>query len=213
MPVDLNQLQLFLPAALLLVVIPGPDTLLVLSVSLVNGRSRGFVTTLGILVGNIVQTGIAAVGLSAAIAASPLALGMVRYGGGGWLAWLGFKALSASLARNRMAPKLVPSDAVVSHHLCRGFLSALATNLLNVKVILFNLSFVPQFIEPKNGQVTLQIVIFCLLSSTMGAVYMMFISASASSFRNVISNESVSRYLNFLTGILFFGFSFRLFVL
>ena len=154
MPLDGHLFQLYLIAAVILVLIPGPDTLLVLSRSLAEGRAAGLISTVGITLGNVVQAGLAAAGVSALIAATPWLFDTFRLAGAAYLAWLGLQALLGAVRSWRAGAGLVlpanPGDGGAGR---RTFFRALMTNLLNAKVILFYLAFVPQFVSPAAGSV------------------------------------------------------------
>src|SRR5689334_7307559 len=96
MPIAAHLFRLYLVAAVVLVLIPGPDSLLVLGRSLFEGRRAGWVTATGIATGNVVQANLAAAGVSALIAAWPALFAALRLAGAGYLAWLGVRSLHAA---------------------------------------------------------------------------------------------------------------------
>lgn len=134
----------FLLAATILILSPGPDNLMVLSLGLARGRSAGMAFGLGCAIGCLSHTFLAALGVSALIAASPTAFAVLRWAGGGYLLWLGIGAL-----RNAGGVSLGPTKANGS--LSRLFAQGLLANAINPKVILFFLAFLPQFADPKQG--------------------------------------------------------------
>ncbi|MGQ9370379.1 LysE family transporter [Azospirillum sp. ST 5-10] len=209
MPLDPHLLQLYLVAALLLIVAPGPDSLLVLSRSLSDGRRAGFVATAGITAGNLIQALLAAVGVSALIAASPLLFDVLRYAGAAYLAWIGGRALWAAVAARRGGHTAVPAAAPASMRAV--FATALLTNLLNPKVILFYLAFVPQFVAPERGAVALQTFLLGLILGAGGCLFLLAIAAaSAGAARAVLTSRRMQVVLDGLCGVLFLGFAVRL---
>lgn len=205
MPLDPQLLQLYVPAVLVLILIPGPDTLLVLGRSLFDGRRTGLVAIAGITLGNLIHTGLAAAGLSAVIAASAGLFEAVRLAGAGYLAWLGLRALfDAWAGRDTVRRRHVPAPR-------RAFLQALTTNLLNVKVILFYLAFVPQFVAPALGHVPLQMVLLGLGVVVLGALYLAGLCWFAAGVAGrAMANPAVRRVLDLVSGVLFLGFALRL---
>lgn len=206
MLLDPDLLRLFFPAAIILVLVPGPDTLLVLSSSLGGGRRAGLMATGGILSGNLVHAGAAALGISALLAASPILFDILRWAGTAYLAWLGVKALRA--ARDAVPAPLVASEPAEGR---RIFRNAVLTNLLNPKLILFNLAFVPQFVSPGLGHVGGQSFLLCLFVGGMGACYMVALAVvGAKAGQRLFASRRVQRAMDVVTGIVFLGFAVRL---
>ena len=214
LPLDPHLLQLYLVAALVLTVAPGPDSLLVLSRSVLDGRNAGVVATAGITLGNLIHALLAAAGISALVAASPALFDVLRYAGGAYLAWIGGRALWGALSTvlanrgggNAEAP--TKPESAPAH---RVFLQALLTILLNPKVILFYLAFVPQFVAPALGHVALQIFLLGSILGGIGCLYLLGVAAlSAGAARRALSNERVRAVLDGIAGVLFLGFAVRL---
>jgi threonine/homoserine/homoserine lactone efflux protein len=132
---------LFAAAVLLLNVTPGPDTAYIIGRSLAQGRAAGLISALGISAGCGVHALALAVGLSAVLQASATAFTIIKLGGGAYLAWLGLRMLLAKPSPGAAA-KLAPARSLRTI-----FLQALLTNILNPKVILFFLAFIPQFVR------------------------------------------------------------------
>jgi threonine/homoserine/homoserine lactone efflux protein len=146
-----EQFLAFLPMAVLITVSPGPDNLMVLGFGMSRGRAAGIAFGLGCGIGCLSHTALAALGVSALIAASPLAFLALRVGGGLYLVWLGIHAL-----RSRGGVRLSAArDA--DEPLSRLFAKGLLANAINPKVALFFLSFLPQFVLAGQGHVGWQI--------------------------------------------------------
>lgn len=209
MPLDPHLLQLYLVAATVLVLAPGPDSLLVLSRGLMEGRRAGWIATAGITLGNVVQALLAAAGVSAVIATSPALFDVLRYAGGAYLAWIGGRALWAAVQAQRagdVAPAAVPPAPARA-----VFVNALLTNMLNPKVILFYLAFVPQFVDPGRGHVALQTFLLGCILAGMGCTYLMGVAAlSAGAARTFLTSRTMRVALDGLAGVLFLGFAVRL---
>ncbi|HEY0836323.1 MAG TPA: LysE family transporter [Azospirillum sp.] len=211
MPFDPHLFQLYLVAAVVLVITPGPDSLLVLSRGLTEGRRAGFVATAGITVGNVVQAVLAAVGVSALIAASPVLFDALRYAGAAYLAWIGGRALWGAVQARRNGGAAAEPARTVPAPARTVFVNALLTNLLNPKVILFYLAFVPQFVAPDLGHVALQTFTYGIILGGLGCVYLLGVAAaSAGAARAVLTSRALHGVLDAVAGVLFLGFAVRL---
>ncbi|HEY1231332.1 MAG TPA: LysE family translocator, partial [Ramlibacter sp.] len=150
---DLHQLLLFMAAGWLLNLTPGPDVLYIASQSLRGGARAGIVAGLGITAGCFVHVGAAALGLGALLAASAIAFTVLKWLGAAYLLWIGLRLL---LARTPQAADL---NALARQQPDVGlravFLGGFWTNVLNPKVAIFFLAFVPQFIAPDAADKTL----------------------------------------------------------
>jgi threonine/homoserine/homoserine lactone efflux protein len=166
----------FLLAAMLITISPGPDNLMVLGVGISRGRRQGMAFGLGCALGCLNHTVLATVGISALIAASPVAFITLKVCGGLYLIWLGIQALRSRGGTNVDSSKL-PNESPR-----KLFVKGLFANSINPKVVLFFLSFLPQFVIAAHGNVgwqtaqlgltfTLQAaVLFGLLGYFSGAV-------------------------------------------
>jgi len=144
-----SQLFLFMGAALVLLLIPGPAVLYITARSATQGRIAGFVSVLAIETANFIQAIAAALGLSAILLSSALAFNMVKYLGAAYLIYLGIQKL--------FAPNHSSEDKVVKREsLSRIYWQGFAVNILNPKTALFFFAFFPQFVDPNKGNVTSQ---------------------------------------------------------
>ena len=154
----------FCMAVLLLNATPGPDTAFIVGRSVAQGRAAGLVSALGISAGCCVHAVAAALGLSALLATSAAAFTLIKLAGGIYLMYLGLRMLLA-----RAAADGLPAKATTARPLRTIFWQAMATNLLNPKVVLFFLSFFPQFVSPNATGKTLSFlilgVVFVLMST------------------------------------------------
>jgi threonine/homoserine/homoserine lactone efflux protein len=149
--VDSGQLAWFLGASLLLILAPGPDILFLLSQAVAHGRRAGLVTALGLAAGNLGHTLAAALGVSALLAASEPAFLALKSAGAGYLLWLAWKTLAGRRQpADRSGVMAWPAPVV--------FRRALTMNLLNPKVALFFLAFLPQFANPERAPVGWQVL-------------------------------------------------------
>jgi threonine/homoserine/homoserine lactone efflux protein len=160
--IDVRLFALFLAAATLLAITPGPGIFYVLSRSLTGGRIEGFLSAAGTFAGGLVHVAAAAVGISAVIATSALVFGFIKYAGAFYLIYLGI-----GMIRSRHLPmEEISQIARPSHTFRQGIL----TEVLNPKTALFFLSFIPQFVNPQLGKVMLQFLVLGFLSVTLNTI-------------------------------------------
>jgi threonine/homoserine/homoserine lactone efflux protein len=150
---------LFALAAIALILIPGPNMLFVVAQSLAGGRRAGVAAALGLLTGTLIYVTATAVGVAAIIASSALAFDALRYLGAAYLIYLGVKAW-----RTR--------DTPLSIGVMRGraYRQAIVVQLLNPKVALFFLAFLPQFVDPERGPVATQVLVLGAILGGLGLV-------------------------------------------
>ncbi len=156
-----SSLVLFVTAAAVLLLIPGPAVFYVLSRSIGQGRAAGLVSALGIGVGTLVHATAAALGLSALLMSSAVAFSAVKYVGAAYLIYLGIQKF-------RSADPIEISDATPRLRLARIFAQGIVVNVLNPKSALFFFAFLPQFVDSSRGHVTGQILFLGLLFAGMG---------------------------------------------
>jgi threonine/homoserine/homoserine lactone efflux protein len=158
---DPSRLSLFVGAALLLLVVPGPSVLSIVTQSVSHGRRAGIASVAGITTGTLVHIGAATVGLSALLASSALAFDVVKYLGAAYLIAVGIRRL-AGLEREQEPHHRRTRD------LGRLYRQGIVVNVLNPKTALFFLAFLPQFVEPTRGAAWLQILALGLLFAALG---------------------------------------------
>ena len=150
---------IFMGAAVVLALTPGPGIFYVLTRTLHGGRREGVLSAFGTFVGGSVHALAAALGLSTILMTSATAFEVVRYAGAFYLVYLGF-----SMIRNRRAETTAQNE---ENHPQRQFLQGVATEVLNPKTALFFLSFIPQFVSPARGHLTLQFLILGAISVSL----------------------------------------------
>ncbi|MGH9159442.1 MAG: LysE family translocator [Vicinamibacteraceae bacterium] len=161
---DLTTLVLFVMAAGVLLVMPGPAVIYIITRTLDQGRLAGLVSVLGIGVGTLLHVAAAALGLSALLRSFALAFDLVKYLGAAYLTYLGLRTLLRDDSVTRTARE-APSD-----RLQRVFAEGVLVNALNPKTALFFLAFLPQFVDPARGAVEIQVLLLGLLLVVMGLV-------------------------------------------
>ena len=158
----LASLGLFVLAAFLLLITPGPAVLYIVARSMDQGRRAGLVSMLGVHCGTLVHIGAAAAGLSTVLMASATAFSVVKYLGAGYLIYLGVRRLRDRTVLTAQRPLAVP--------LRRAFADGFVVNLLNPKTALFFLAFLPQFADVGRGHVGAQIVVLGLVFVGLGLI-------------------------------------------
>jgi threonine/homoserine/homoserine lactone efflux protein len=153
------EVGLFLVASALLTIAPGPDIIYVLTRGVSQGRRAGFAAALGFASGCVFHTVLAAVGIAALIRSSDLAFDVVRYAGAAYLVWIGIQAL-----RHRAAFSI--EGARDARALATIYRQSVVGNMLNPKVTLFFLAFLPQFVDTQAGHVGWQMAL-------LGAIFML----------------------------------------
>lgn len=165
---DSTRLLLFLTAALLLAVAPGPGMLYVLARSLAGGKREGVLSALGTFLGGMLHVLAAALGVSVILARSALAFSTVKYAGAAYLCFLGLKMILDARKDGGQQEAFSPDDLVVATGVARNPLwQGVATEVLNPKTALFFLSFIPQFVNRGTGHVFFQ---FALLGTVSVAL-------------------------------------------
>lgn len=189
----------FAGAMVVLMITPGPNMMFSIACGLAGGPRAGVAAALGATAGMAVHTGVAAAGLSAVLLASPWAYDALRYGGAAylvWLAWSSWRAgaeLEGRLGRQRVA---------------RAFLRGFVVNLMNPKVILFMVAFLPQFADPAVGPVWRQIVILGVAVVAITALFDSLYGGLAGFLADRV--RRASRLMNRISAVVFGGLAARI---
>jgi RhtB (resistance to homoserine/threonine) family protein len=201
----IHDFGLFLAAGVLLNLTPGPDTVYILGRSIAQGREAGVASALGICAGSIFHTCAAALGLSAILATSAVAFVAIKLLGGAYLIFLGIKLLL-----NRRRELSLPSN-FRQRTGAAAFRQGVLTNVLNPKVALFFLAFLPQFIDPATNNKILAFVTLGLTFVTTGTIWCLILAWFASSFSDRLrASETVGQWVNRAIGALFIFLGARL---
>jgi threonine/homoserine/homoserine lactone efflux protein len=200
----LETVLIFLAAALALNVTPGPSILYVMSRSVGQGTSAGLVSALGLGVGSLLHAAAAALGLSVVLAYSPAVYTGVKHLGAGYLVFLGVRML---LARAGQGSAAVRADVSLS----RVFGQGVVTELLNPKIVLFFLSFLPQFVDPARGSIAGQTLLFGLLFHVTGVPVNIVVAVAGGSIARWGARRPVfERARNAMAGAVLIGLGVRL---
>lgn len=205
----IHDLGLFLLAALVLNLTPGADTLYVLSRSARGGWRHGAAGALGIGAGCLAHAVAAAFGVAALLAASSWAFEALKWAGAAYLAWLGLRLLQAAARGTAAGAAVVAGNELPAGSLRASFVSGLLTNLLNPKVGLFFLAFVPQFVDPAAGAPLAAFLLLGLLFNLSGLSWLLVVALLADRARGRVA-PAWRRVLQALGGGLFLLLALRL---
>jgi threonine/homoserine/homoserine lactone efflux protein len=188
---DLNTLTLFAAASALLIVMPGPAVIYIVARSVEHGRDAGLMSMLGVEVASLTHGLAATVGLSALLASSATAFGVVKYAGAAYLIYLGIRALIDDGDRR---PTAEERRALSPRSL---FLWGYLVGLLNPKTALFFLAFLPQFVDQAQGAVAMQIMIlsavFTAIAVLSDGAYALLGGAAGQRLSAIWHGRSISR--------------------
>ena len=197
-------IMLFMAAALVLNVTPGPSIMYVMSRSLGQGRAGGLVSALGLGTGSLLHAMAATLGLSVILAYSPVAYAVVKYLGAAYLVYLGVGLL-------RQHTVQLAETVPVRLSLSRIYWQGVLTEILNPKIVVFFLSFLPQFVDPARGSVAVQTLFFGLLFHMTGVPVNMLVAVVGSAIVGWFAcNPLFERLRNGLGGTLLIGLGVRL---
>ena len=202
---SLEVMLAYTAAACLLILTPGPDMTLFLSQTLTSGRARGIASFFGTAAGLIVHTTLAAFGLTALLAASAMAFTVLKVAGVVYLLWLAFDALrrgsTLTLQPGAAEPLPIP----------RAFLMGVGVNLLNPKIVMFFLTFLPQFVSASDphasGKLMFLGLYFIALSIPLCLILILVAERFAKSVRR---SPRVTRTIDYLFATLMGAFAVRL---
>lgn len=191
--------MLFLSAALLLAIAPGPGMLYVLSRTLAGGKREGILSSLGTFMGGMVHVFAAAAGISIILAKSALAFATVKYAGAGYLCFLGIRMIL-----DARSPESTPERLTLRSR--NPFWQGIATEVLNPKTALFFLSFIPQFVDHHAAHVFGQFVLLGMISVTLNTTADLLVTMLAGPMGNRIrSSGSFRRRQRTITGAVMLG--------
>jgi len=202
----ITNFEAFIFAGIILNLTPGADTMYILGRSISQGKKAGTLSALGIATGALVHCLFAALGLSVILAKSALAFEIVKYAGAVYLIYLGIKMLMSKTAENF---ELKNNNGQVNYK--KIYLSGILTNVLNPKIALFFLAFLPQFINPEYSQSFLPFLILGLTFVTTGTIWCIALAMFSSKLSNTIRrNYMVKKWLNKTTGGIFIALGIKL---
>ncbi|MEW9547280.1 LysE family translocator [Nonomuraea sp. NPDC050783] len=186
---------LFVTASLVLVLVPGPNHFYITARGLAQGRAAGLASAFGVETGTLVHIAAAAAGLSYLISRSAALFAVVKWVGVAYLGYLAFRAFTGGGQEEGGTPAPQPLRKV--------FLEGVLVNVLNPKVALFFLAFLPQFVDPGAGSPALQIVVFGLTLLLLGLVSDVVYACTAGALGRRLGRHV--RALRYVSGLVYLG--------
>ncbi len=194
----------YLAASAAIILSPGPAQALMLARTISDGRKAGVITAVGLNVATIIHALAAAIGLSAILATSAMAFAIVKYLGAAYLVYLGIKTLRAREHRE-------PWRRASAVSLSKAFNRAIITGLLNPKVAIFFLAFLPQFVNPRRGSTFLQFVLLGLILASLDLFYESTLALVTGTLGSrLMRNARFALWRQRLTGTVLIGLGVRL---
>jgi threonine/homoserine/homoserine lactone efflux protein len=204
-----QDLALFVTAGLLLNITPGQDSMYIIGRSVAQGRRAGIVSALGVSTGCLVHTLAAALGLAALLAASPATFTVIRWTGAAYLAYLGLRMIFARPAPD--ADAAGAASAGDDSRLLRTYAQGVLTNVLNPKVSLFFLAFLPQFIDPLSPSKAVAMLFLGALFTFNGTLWCLALAVFAAAVsRRIRSTTAAASRMKKLVGAVFVALGVRL---
>ncbi len=207
----IHDLALFMVSGFILNVMPGPDTLLIMSKSASQGWRAGSVASLGIGSGVFVHIVAAALGLSAILASSATAFLVVKYAGAAYLVYIGLMALRQKSRPDADTASPAHAAAGQTHSMKSIYWQGFLSNALNPKVALFFLAFVPQFIGHDAPDKALAFIVLGLIFNFNSMLWCHFLAVStALASQRLKVSATISNWLNKTIGVLFISLGVKL---
>ena len=207
---DSTQLLMFIAAGWLLNLTPGPDVLYIVSSALKSGVRAGMVAALGIVSGCFVHVFAAALGVGALLATSATAFTLLKWAGAAYLMWMGVNLLLAKGGDSSIVPAGVSAE-VAAVNLWRVYRQGFLTNVLNPKVALFFLAFVPQFIAPgTEDKVTAFLLLGLLFNLNSLPINFGYAWLAGWASRRVGAVQRAMHWMDRAAGLMFIGFGLKL---
>ena len=202
--ISVNDFLIFAFASLMLNITPGNDMLYVATRSTSQGVKAGIVSALGVTGGCIVHLLAAVIGLSAIIANSAIAFDIIKYAGAGYLIYLGIRSFFSK------QNKFSINDTIEKKPLAKLFWQGVFTNVLNPKVALFFLAFLPQFIHPEKGNTAMQILLLGSCFNFSGTIVNILVALVFGKLGNWLADkQAFIKWQNKITGLLLVGLGIK----
>ncbi len=201
--VGIQHYETFLLAGILLNLTPGNDTIYILSRTITQGRKAGVMSVLGIATGSLFHTLLAAVGLSVIISQSPLLFNIIKYAGAAYLFYIGIRMI---FSRSSVIKLTQTEDEKYR----KIYMQAVVTNVLNPKVALFFISFLPQFIDPAYANHYLSFIVLGVSFTVTGTLWCLMLALFASVISSaLVKNKRAGNYLNKACGFILVGLGIK----
>ncbi len=203
---NIENFYLFLSVSILINLSPGPDMLYTAARSISQGIKAGLLSALGIFTGCFVHISFAVFGLSKIIERSVLLFSIIKYAGAAYLVYLGVKLL---LTKKKEADAIIALSSISYKKI---YWQAVITNVLNPKVAIFFISFLPQFIDPQSVYLKQQIAFLGLWFAAQGTLILMIVACLTGTFRHILQrNKNFWNWQGKITGTILIGLGIKIF--
>ena len=203
--IELSNLYVFIVASFVLCLVPGPDNIFVLTQGMTKSKKAAIVTTLGLTTGLIIHTSTAAFGISVIFQTSEVAFNIVKYLGTVYLLYLAYQAFKY---RNKPLDLSVQNS---STELKKLYIKGFIMNILNPKVSIFFLAFLPQFVTPIDGNIPLQMTILGLVFMMITIVVFSSIGVAGNMLSSkLLEKPSIVKFMNILTSFVLVSLGLKL---
>lgn len=203
---SLDTMSLFVATSVVLGLAPGPDNIFILTQSALTGRKTGLIVTLGLCTGILIHTLLVSVGVSVIFRTSEIAFTLLKIAGASYLAYLAWQAFKAK------ASDLEEGEAKASRlkwH--RLYMRGIIMNVTNPKVAIFFLAFLPQFADPLNGSMTLQLLLLGIVFDIVTLFVFSLIALGAGYLGEWLKKRRIAQLaINYVAGTIFLALALRL---
>lgn len=201
----LTSLLAFIGSSILLILAPGPDIIFTITQGITKGRKTGLLTALGLTFGNSVHTVAAALGLSIIFKTSAIAFVVFKILGGAYLFYLAYKSI-----KHRKDPLVIDKEGDKSDEK-RIFLRGFLMNVLNPKVALFYLAFLPQFVNHEQGSIAVQMLVLGLIFMILTGIFFSLVAFFSGFFGDWLQKRPrFAEYMNIAASSVFVGLGVKL---
>ena len=203
---DIENFYLFLTVSLVINLSPGPDMIYTAARSLSQGIKAGVFSAFGIFVGCMFHITAAVIGLSKVIEESVLVFSIIKYAGATYLIYIGIRSI---LNKKKTATQIGALPPLTSRKI---FFQGMLTNVLNPKLAIFFLSFLPQFINPQSDHLKQQIAFLGLWFDAQGTFMLIVVACAVGAFKNILQkNRAVWNWPEKISGLILFGLGLKMF--
>ncbi len=201
---DMTNFAIFFAASWVLILTPGPDMLYVITRGVSHGPRAGVISAIGVTLGILVHTLFAAFGLAMILRTSAMAFLVVKYAGAAYLIYLGIKSLKDRTGLAIDGNKTAVGTGTI-------FVQGVLTNVLNPKIALFFLAFLPQFVSPVNGSVPFQMAALGLTFALFGIIFLMLVGYFSGGIGAWLAgNQYWAEKIRWITGSILIALGLRL---
>lgn len=205
----MSEIWMFTVVALLIVMVPGVDSLLVLKNTITYGKGAGMFTMVGIIVALIVWTTLAVLGLATVISKSIVVFMFIKYAGAAYLVYLGIQSWRAKAQNMKLVNESEVTKGRFKNNNMNCFTQGVTTDLLNPKTLLLYVTLMPQFINPTDS-VNFQLIVLATILMVISIIWLTAIVAIINLIRNWFLQEKIQQLFNKLTGVILIGLGIKI---